>query len=254
MLRHFLSRLNGIRRSPKPALVAVSLALLIAAAVVFRHSWSWGDFPTWVLAVGAIITVYYARQAFREQGRELTALQQQVEQQAELLKVQSNQFDDQRKVNQEQTKVLGLQAEELEASLTQRKDEAERLRREQANKVAAWFGPKPDGIETAEQGPLEWGAFIQNDSDLPIYNIRASFHFIATDSPASPEWQPIFRGSPPNRIRVIPPKYVSFVQIPDQTRNMIDRCDDDTYVVSIEFTDAAGNLWKRDPRGTLLDG
>lgn len=32
---------------------------------------------------------------------------------------------------------------------------------------------------------------------------------------------------------------------------MIEECDDDTYAVSAEFADAAGNRWVRDPRGAL---
>lgn len=34
---------------------------------------------------------------------------------------------------------------------------------------------------------------------------------------------------------------------------MVDRCDSQTYVVAIHFTDAAGIRWVRDGRGELLD-
>jgi hypothetical protein len=34
---------------------------------------------------------------------------------------------------------------------------------------------------------------------------------------------------------------------------MVDRCDAQTYVVTIQFTDAAGIRWVRDGRGELLD-
>jgi hypothetical protein len=43
-----------------------------------------------------------------------------------------------------------------------------------------------------------------------------------------------------------------FVEIPEQVRDMIDQVDDSIYVVSVEFTDAAGNRWERDPRGALV--
>ncbi len=52
---------------------------------------------------------------------------------------------------------------------------------------------------------------------------------------------------------VIPPRSEKFVVIPDQIKNMINECNDDTYVVSIEFTDTAGNRWERDPRGALKE-
>ena len=33
---------------------------------------------------------------------------------------------------------------------------------------------------------------------------------------------------------------------------MLDEVSDSVYAVSIEFTDAAGNRWERDPRGALV--
>jgi hypothetical protein len=204
--------------------------------------------PTWVgalatvvLAIGAIVTVYYAWKAFREQARELRI-------QSDQLDAQREQFADQREINEKQTAVLALQSTELEASLAQRKEEAEDQRRAQANRVAAWFGSQPIGLEGRI---IQWGAFIGNSSDLPILNVRVFFHFIAADSPASEEWNPIMRGGPPSRIRVLPPQSQRFVEIPESVRNMIDQVGDDIYVVSIEFTDVAGNRWERDPRGAL---
>jgi hypothetical protein len=91
-----------------------------------------------LLAVFAIITAWYARKAFREQSREVTAIEQQVKdeqkltrQQAELFKVQTGQLevlraqlDDQRKASAAQAEVLELQAADLRESLEQRKREA----------------------------------------------------------------------------------------------------------------------------------
>ena len=34
---------------------------------------------------------------------------------------------------------------------------------------------------------------------------------------------------------------------------MVDECNDNVYVVSIEFTDAAGHRWERDPYGALKE-
>jgi len=38
--------------------------------------------------------------------------------------------------------------------------------------------------------------------------------------------------------------------IPEQVRNMFDQVNDSINGVGIEFTDAAGTRWERDPRGT----
>lgn len=219
------------------ALACAALVAIIAAGIINRHSWNWGDFPGWIAAaatagllIGAGATVHFARKAFGAQSQQLA---------------------DQQAINTRQADVLDLQVKELEASLAQRRVDAERERRAQANQVAAWFGPEPGGIVVAE-GPVEWGALIRNDSGLPIVNTRVSFHFVAADSPASLNWKPIFRGGPPERIRVIPPHSERFVRIPEDIRRQIKACDDTVYVVSIEFGDAAGNYWERNPRGALI--
>jgi len=54
------------------------------------------------------------------------------------------------------------------------------------------------------------------------------------------------------RSGVLPPQKDRFVEIPEQVRNMLDEVSDSVYAVSIEFTDAAGNRWERDPRGALV--
>lgn len=229
--------------------------------------------PTWVtaiatvvLAIGAGITAIWAIKAFGKQTQELGVLEQQAKdqqaltgQQTELLKLQSGQLDlqrqqlgDQRQANERQAAIAELQAQELRESLAQRKAAAERQRQEQASKVAAWFGSGEIPVVTT--GPPirpAWGAIIRNNSDLPILGVRVFFHFISADNPASEHWEPIMRGGPPERIRVIPPRHDKFVEIPATVKKMIRECSDEIYVVSIEFTDAAGNRWERDARGAL---
>lgn len=63
----------------------------------------WGDVPTWGLLVGAIVTAWYARRAFKTQSKELAELQAE--------------GAEQRKVNEKQIAVLELQLRELDASL-----------------------------------------------------------------------------------------------------------------------------------------
>jgi hypothetical protein len=62
----------------------------------------------------------------------------------------------------------------------------------------------------------------------------------------------MMRGGPVEKIRVLPPQQDRFIEIPAQVRNMIKECDDRVYAVSIEFTDADGNRWERDPRRALV--
>lgn len=110
--------------------------------------------------------------------------------------------------------------------------------------MTAWFGlEKPGGGW--------WGAWIRNASDLPVTDVRTFFHYIAERQPGG-DWDPSMRGGPVEKIRVMPPQKDRFVEIPPQVRNMINECNDSVYVVSIEFTDAAGSKWERDPRGALI--
>ena len=120
---------------------------------------------TAVLAVFAIVTAFYARQAFRKQSQEVSAIERQVKdqqeltrQQAELLKIQSGrlelqgeQLDDQRKVNAGQAEVLKLQADELRESLAARQRAAEEQRKAQASKV---FIVEAEGVSRPPSGPL----------------------------------------------------------------------------------------------------
>ena len=80
----------------------------------------------------AIVTAIYAIRAFRKQPEE-------VSDQAEMLRVQAGQLGEQRKVNAEQIRVLGLQAAELRESLEERQREAAERRRAQASRVFIWI-------------------------------------------------------------------------------------------------------------------
>jgi hypothetical protein len=84
-------------------LVVVALA---ATGIRNRHSWNWGDVPTWILAVGAIVTTVYAIRAFRLQADEVSKLAQDRK--------------DQQALNRQQIDVLQLQAQELRAAIQQR--------------------------------------------------------------------------------------------------------------------------------------
>jgi uncharacterized membrane-anchored protein YhcB (DUF1043 family) len=200
---------------------------------------------TAVLAVGAIVTAVFAFLAFRTQSDELAALQRQSKDSAEQLDLQRAQIADQQALNQEQIKVLQLQAQELAESMTERKAEAESARRAQAAKVNVWFGYW-DRLDITSAP----GAVIRNGSDLPILDVRVFFHWVSEQSDGT--WTSVNRGGPVERVRVIAPEHQMFVEMPEQIRTMTAEVNDQVYVVSLEFTDAAGQRWIRDPHGGLV--
>jgi hypothetical protein len=93
-----------------------------------------GDIPTWIsaiatigLLIGAIVTARYAIKTFGEQSQE-------VRDQASMLKVQSDQLEEQRKIN-------ALQAGDLEESLKERARLRQVAEREQADAVLFEWWP-----------------------------------------------------------------------------------------------------------------
>ncbi len=201
--------------------------------------------PTWltavftsVLAVGAIVTAIFAIKAFGKQSAEL---------------------EDQRGTNLKLAAAAELQTYELKASRVQREREAEAEHRAQAGKVNAWFDTRLEGGQVfyGSDGPRAlsppvpvWGAIIRNDSDLPVLDVRTFFHWVNDSGDGT--WTSTDRGGPVERIRVVPPHSERFVGMPEQIRRMTDEVSDQVYVVSIEFNDAAGARWARDPHGGLI--
>ena len=123
---------------------------------------------TTVLAVFAIVTGIYAVRAFRKQSQE-------VSDQAEMLRLQSEQLDEQRKVNAEQIRVLALQAAELGESLAKRKREAVERRNAQASQVSI-------AVKVTREGRVgylpELEATVVNASERqqPIYDVKLYWH------------------------------------------------------------------------------
>jgi hypothetical protein len=210
---------------------------------------------TSVLAVGSWVAAVYAIRAFRKQSTAVTDGQTMIGQQRDILRVQSDrlevyrtQVDEQRQINAEYGKVLQLQVEEISASLKQRERDAEEQRQRQAAMVTAWIA-RSDAADT-------WEARIRNASDLPIFDVRAFFHKIhrIDPVPGGGNWVPVGQvATPPDEIIcVLPPHTDRVVPIPQDARRVLGQLNDRTYVASIEFTDAAGNHWERDPRGALV--
>jgi hypothetical protein len=203
-----------LRKDWRVRVVSITAAVIgfLIGLVVFGAPWrlppAWGDIPTWLLALGAAVTSWYAVRAFSEQHREVAAIERQVEdgqevarQQAKLLELQGEQLEtqrqqlaEQRDLNERQSKVLELQAEDLRESILERKREAERTakrdelldkqiaeaeqrsltyERQQAEEIGlkrSSFTAKVPGSEPPASHQV-YLAEVANDSRRPIRNV-----------------------------------------------------------------------------------
>ncbi len=207
---------------------------------------------TAVLAVFAIVTALYARQAFRRQSQEVSAIERQVKDQqeltrqlAELLKIQSGrlelqgeQLDDQRKVSAGQAKVLKLQADELRESLAERQRAAEEQRKAQASKV---FIVEAEGV-SRPTGGLSAVPFVVaravNSSDQPVYDVEFYWRR-GSASHGEPNPEPLGILMPGEREE----KSRDF---PGETNMAVSGA-------ILRFRDAAGVRWIRRPDGGLSE-
>ena len=119
---------------------------------------------TAVLAAFAFITAIFAGLAFRKQSRE-------VRDQAKMLRIESEQFAEQRKLNAEQAKVLELQATELRESLEERKH---------AQAARVFIGAKwhPEDPEFSDPGFFT--PKVVNGSDFRPTTLRSGIPAILT--------------------------------------------------------------------------
>ena len=122
---------------------------------------------TAVLAAFAIVTGIYAVRAFRKQSQE-------VRDQASMLQIQSEQLAEQRKVNEEQIRVLALQAAELRESLDERKHEAVERRNAQAAQVHIVLKVVARGREGGPE--IEATAVNTSERQQPVYDVKLYWH------------------------------------------------------------------------------
>lgn len=154
--------------------VGVAVIAVAAAGAVYRHAWQWGDFPTWVLAVGAVATTWYAVRAYRLQSQEI----------AELRIDRS----DQRALNRQQVELLQLQAADLRESLESRRAAVGQdtghvaapapARDAQARRVFAWQEHLPADPRIRRLGnpkPVV-AVHVQNSSDDLIRDVEVRWH------------------------------------------------------------------------------
>jgi len=189
---------------------------------------------TAVLAVFAILTTIYAVRAFRKQSQE-------VSDQASMLQVQSEQLAEQRKVNERQTEVLELQANELRESLEERKREAVDRRSAQASRVSL--------------------AVKMLDTGRTAGDDRNGFRLEATVVNASEQQQPIcdvrlyyYRG--PEGYGMPNPELLGTVlnwEKEIRHRDYLPGSAPEDCGAVLTFRDAAGIRWTRMPDGALSE-
>ncbi len=190
---------------------------------------------TAALALFAIVTAWYARKAFRGQSQEVGLLQEQL--------------DDQRKVNEKQTGVLELQAQELRESLEERKRESEQGRMAQASRVFIWqeyLAADPrvskttaymEALGGAEQQDTPVAvAHVKNSSDQPIYKLNFSWYLGSTPQGGYDRETPLMPGDEDTNIKPVPP---------GASRS--------AFGAAVLFRDAAGVRWLRRPDGELIE-
>jgi len=192
---------------------------------------------TAVLAVFAIVTAVFAIRAFRKQSQE-------VSDQASMLKIQSEQLAEQRKVNGEQIGVLALQAAELRESLEERtRDTAER-RRAQASCVFIWteLGLDPNWTQaqraSGKFAPDAVIAHIKNTSEQPVYDLTISWH------KGTAPW------ALPDHIPVLMPD-VQKDRVHTMDPDLPGNVDRSLFGAVARFRDAAGVHWLLRPDGQL---
>jgi hypothetical protein len=192
-----------------------------------------------ILAVFAIVTAKYAKKAFLEQSKE-------VRDQARMLQVQSDQLAEDRKVNAEQIRVLGLQAKELQESQDERKRQAELGRSYQARFVFLTeepFGGRKDGRGSGMIGGIgtlqpSVTAMAHNTSDQPVYDAELRWH-MGSAGHGEPNPEPIGTLLPGA-------VHASKRSFPEGTNLEVSGA-------VLRFRDAAGVIWMRLPDGGLTE-
>jgi hypothetical protein len=123
-------------------------------------------------------------------------------------------------------------------------------RRAQASLVSVWYGRSPES-RSEQRGRMtwilyDWGGWIVNASETPVYDAVLRFYRLATDGMGHASWQA-------DLIKVVPP-YRGELLVPRGDNAPNDLTDAECHgdlEVSLEFRDAAGRYWLRDRHGFL---
>jgi hypothetical protein len=240
-----LARAKRVSRKGRPYAAALVVVLAVVGSV-FRHYLSWGDFPTWIMAVTTLLAFLAAAFAGLvaydllqiEAGRDLKAAEERTRTDAE---------------RREAAKERDAARRAADVERAAQRDAA---RRAQASKVTAWFAQYDPvaagypGSPSLESNLVTWGGAVRNASDLPVFDVRI-FYFRVNDRRDGSPWTADQVYASADIIRVIPPGQTRNEELPQRVREQYQGCNDQLYVVSVEFTDADGARWYRNERAAL---
>jgi hypothetical protein len=189
---------------------ATGLVVILAVlGIVFRHSVSWGDVPTWVMAITTLLAFLAA--AFAG----LVAY--------DLLKVENV-----RDLAAADERLVAT--EDRKRAADERAAEREAERRAQAIKITAWFDFYTPGVQVVPGRPiqapsdvLQAGAAVRNASELPVMDVRVFFFWVNDPGDGKP-WTAELRYASQESIRVIPPGQTSHHRLPEHIRSMAKEC------------------------------
>jgi hypothetical protein len=221
------------------------LAVLIMLGILLRHRLSWGDFPTWILALttlGAFMAAVFAGLV----AYDLLTVENVRDLQASAERAFAA---------EERARIERERQESREAAAREQAAQRAAAERAQASKVAAWFDEDQVGILPAmnniRAGIDDWVAQVRNASDLPVFDVRVFFYWVNDTHDGRP-WTTQERYASLDRLRVIPPEQTRHLQLPQTVRQTGEEIDRDSYLVAIEFTDANGIRWRRDESARLI--
>jgi hypothetical protein len=161
--------LHGGQRADVCRWTRIDSALLYGNVLSPAAGPTWTDaltaWATVALAILAGATAVLAFLAWLKQSKE-------VGDQAEMLRVQAEQLVEDKKLNTEQIRVLGLQAKELGQVAADRDREAEERRRAQAEQVYIWQAPPTEHNAIGQPPEKTVQATLVNNSQLPVFNVR----------------------------------------------------------------------------------
>jgi hypothetical protein len=188
---------------------------------------------TLALALLALATAVLAFMAWGKQSRE-------VRDQAEMLRVQSEQLAEARKVNAEQIRVLGLQAEEFRQAAADPERDLQERRRAQAAMVYMWTAPAHVAVDGVGSPEMTLEAYVRNTSPQPIYDVQFTWQIITADR------RKIVGGTECEA--PLMPLAMSSARAPRTPGVLVDRPYADA---AVTFRDRAGVWWRTEPSGHL---
>jgi len=249
-----LARAKRVARKGWPYAAAL-VVLLAAAGGLFRHDLDWGDFPTWAMAVTTLLALLAAAFAGLvaydvlqiEVARDLKASDERLQAAADRRQAANDRLEAQKE-----------REEARRAANDERAAQREADRRAQASKVTAWFAfyhratgePILGDQVVVPIGTATWGGVVRNAYELPIFDVRL-FYFRVIDQHDGSPWTTENVYASTDRMRVVPPHQTRSQELPARVRDRWQDCNDEVYVVGVEFTDANGARWYRNERAVL---